>query len=157
MSIGGYLLFFHTFGSAEFTPVRKCKAKNTFFSFAFRSLIHTFGSAEFTPVRKCKAKNTFFPLHFAHLFVTLQRLNNLDMKYVDVILPLPLDGVFTYAISDELAARAEAGMRVVVPFNKSKRYTGVVVSVHDRKPEFEVKAVMELLDERPILLPEQLR
>ncbi len=87
----------------------------------------------------------------------MQRLNNLDMKYVDVILPLPLDGVFTYAISDELAARAEAGMRVVVPFNKSKRYTGVVVSVHDRKPEFEVKAVMELLDEKPILLPEQLQ
>ena len=59
------------------------------------------------------------------------------MRYVDVILPLPLDGVFTYAISDELAARAKAGMRVVVPFNKSKRYTAIIVSLHDRKPEFE--------------------
>ena len=79
------------------------------------------------------------------------------MRYVDVILPLPLDGVFTYAISDELAARAKAGMRVVVPFNKSKRYTAIIVSLHDRKPEFEVKPVIELLDAKPILLPAQLQ
>ena len=79
------------------------------------------------------------------------------MRYVDVILPLPLDGVFTYAISDELAARAKAGMRVVVPFNKSKRYTAIIVSLHDRKPDFEVKPVIELLDTKPILLPAQLQ
>ena len=79
------------------------------------------------------------------------------MRYVDVILPLPLDGVFTYAISDELAARAKTGMRVVVPFNKSKRYTAIIVSLHDRKPDFEVKPVIELLDAKPILLPGQLQ
>ena len=79
------------------------------------------------------------------------------MRYVDVILPLPLDGVFTYAISDELAARAKAGMRVVVPFNKSKRYTAIIVSLHDRKPDFEVKPAIELLDSNPILLPVQLQ
>ena len=79
------------------------------------------------------------------------------MRYVDVILPLPLDGVFTYAISDELAVQAKAGMRVVVPFNKSKRYTAIIVSLHDRKPDFEVKPVIELLDTKPILLPAQLQ
>ena len=79
------------------------------------------------------------------------------MRYVDVILPLPLDGVFTYAISEELAARAKAGMRVVVPFNKSKRYTAIIVSLHDRKPDFEVKPAIELLDSNPILLPAQLQ
>ena len=79
------------------------------------------------------------------------------MRYVDVILPLPLDGVFTYAISEELAAWAKAGMRVVIPFNKSKRYTGIIVSLHDRKPDFDVKPVIKLLDSKPILLPAQLQ
>lgn len=79
------------------------------------------------------------------------------MKYVDVILPLPLEGMFTYAVGQELAARVQPGVRVVVPFNKSKRYTGVVVRLHDEKPAFEVKPVMEVLDDRPVLLADQLR
>ena len=79
------------------------------------------------------------------------------MRYVDVILPLPLEGLFTYAVSDELAARVAMGVRVVVPFNKSKRYTALVAKLHDEKPGFEVKNVIEVLDNQPIILPEQLR
>ena len=79
------------------------------------------------------------------------------MRYVDVILPLPLEGLFTYAVSDELAARVAMGVRVVVPFNKSKRYTALVAKLHDEKPDFEVKNVIEVLDNQPIILPEQLR
>ena len=79
------------------------------------------------------------------------------MRYVDVILPLPLEGLFTYAVSDELAARVAMGVRVVVPFNKSKRYTALVAKLHDEKPDFEVKNVVEVLDNQPIILPEQHR
>ncbi|MBR5689842.1 MAG: primosomal protein N' [Prevotella sp.] len=79
------------------------------------------------------------------------------MRYVDVILPLPLEGLFTYGVSDELAARVASGVRVVVPFNKSKRYTALVAKLHDEKPDFEVKNVIEVLDNQPIILPEQLR
>ena len=79
------------------------------------------------------------------------------MRYVDVILPLPLEGLFTYAVSDELAARVAMGVRVVVPFNKSKRYTAIVAKLHDEKPDFEVKNIIEVLDSQPIILPEQLR
>lgn len=79
------------------------------------------------------------------------------MRYVDVILPLPLEGLFTYAVSDELAARVAMGVRVVVPFNKSKRYTALVAKLHDEKPDFEVKNVIEVLDSQPIILPEQLQ
>ncbi|MBR6495387.1 MAG: primosomal protein N', partial [Prevotella sp.] len=75
----------------------------------------------------------------------------------DVILPLPLEGLFTYAVSDELAARVAMGVRVVVPFNKSKRYTALVAKLHDEKPDFEVKNVIEVLDNQPIILPEQFR
>ena len=79
------------------------------------------------------------------------------MQYVDVILPLPLDGLFTYAVSPELAVLVQQGVRVVVPFNKSKRYTAIAVRLHDEKPAFEVKPIIEVLDEHPVLLPEQLR
>ena len=79
------------------------------------------------------------------------------MRYVDVILPLPLEGLFTYGVSDELAAQVQAGVRVVVPFNKSKRYTAIAVRLHDEKPDFDTKNVIEILDDQPIILPEQLR
>ena len=77
------------------------------------------------------------------------------MTYVDVILPLPLEGFFTYLLPERMAA--EAGVRVVVPLGKSKTYVAVVAEVHNRKPDFEVKAVMDVLDRRPVLLPAQLR
>lgn len=79
------------------------------------------------------------------------------MRYVDVILPLPLEGLFTYGVSDELAAQVLAGVRVVVPFNKSKRYTAIAVRIHDEKPDFDTKNVIEILDNQPIILSEQLR
>ncbi|MBQ2498144.1 MAG: primosomal protein N' [Prevotella sp.] len=79
------------------------------------------------------------------------------MRYVDVILPLPLEGLFTYGVSDELAARVASGVRVVVPFNKSKRYTAIAVRIHDEKPDFDTKNIIEIIDTQPIILPEQLR
>ncbi len=79
------------------------------------------------------------------------------MRYVDVILPLPLEGLFTYGVSDELAAQVQAGVRVVVPFNRSKRYTAIAVRLHDEKPDFDTKNIIEILDTQPIILSEQLR
>lgn len=77
------------------------------------------------------------------------------MRYVDVILPLPLDGLFTYSISDEMSRRVSLGIRVLVPLGKTKTYTAVAVRIHDTKPNFEVKAVLQILDADPILLPQQ--
>lgn len=77
------------------------------------------------------------------------------MQYVDVILPLPLDGLFTYSISDEMSRRVSLGIRVLVPLGKTKTYTAVAVRIHDTKPNFEVKAVLQILDADPILLPQQ--
>lgn len=79
------------------------------------------------------------------------------MRYVDVILPLPLEGLFTYAVSDEMATQVREGVRVVVPFNRSKRYTAIVVKIHDEKPDFNTKNIIEILDNQPIILQEQLR
>ena len=79
------------------------------------------------------------------------------MRYVEVILPLPLDGVFTYALPDSMTDRLQAGMRVLVPLGRSKHYTGIALRMHDVKPDFEVKEVIAVMDERPLLLPVQLK
>ena len=79
------------------------------------------------------------------------------MKYVEVVLPLPLDGLFTYAVGDNQAAKAQVGCRVLVPLGKSKKYIGIVMHVVDEKPEFEVKPIIEVIDRQPILLHQQIR
>ena len=91
------------------------------------------------------------------------------MTYANIILPLPLDGYFTYCVPDDLASRVQNGMRVTVPFGKSKTYVGIVAEypVDVPKPADEVaqqgkkkivyKNIAEVLDDSPILLPQQLR
>lgn len=82
------------------------------------------------------------------------------MRYVDVILPLPLQDFFTYAVSDVQAVRIRMGMRLLVPFGKSKTYAAMAVRVHDEKPDLpdsKIREVLTVLDDHPILLPNQLR
>jgi primosomal protein N' (replication factor Y) len=80
------------------------------------------------------------------------------LTYADIILPLPLEGYFTYAVPAELQDKVQFGMRVLVPFGAKKHYIGIVASLHDKKPEgFEVKPLEEVLDDYPILLESQFR
>ena len=77
-------------------------------------------------------------------------------KFVDVILPLPLQASFTYALPPEMDGQVQIGCRVVVSFGRKKFYTGIVRNVHYLKPqEYEVKEVSAVLDEHPILVPLQ--
>lgn len=79
-------------------------------------------------------------------------------KFVDVILPLPLNSCFTYALPEDMAGQVQQGCRVVVPFGKKKFYTGIVRNLHYLKPEgYEVKEVTAVLDAHPILLPMQFK
>lgn len=80
------------------------------------------------------------------------------MKFADVILPLPLPGTFTYALPESFADKVQVGCRLLVPFGKKKTYSGIVALLHDNKPtDYEAKDALELLDEQPVLLPNQLR
>lgn len=79
------------------------------------------------------------------------------MVYADIILPLPLEGVFTYSVPDGMTAAVKPGMRVVVPFGRSKKYIGVVLRTHGEKPSFEVKDILSLPDPHPIVTGLQLR
>lgn len=91
------------------------------------------------------------------------------MTYANIILPLPLDGYFTYCVPDDLASRVQNGMRVTVPFGKSKTYVGVVAEypvdvpkpveevAQQGKKKIEYKNIADVLDDTPILLPQQLK
>ena len=79
------------------------------------------------------------------------------MKYVDVILPLPLPGLFTYSIPKGMEGKVVFGKRLLVPLGKSKKYIAMAVKTHDVKPAFGVKPIEQVLDEEPTLLPQQYR
>ena len=78
------------------------------------------------------------------------------MKFADVILPLPLEGVFTYAVPSSLAARVQPGLRVIVPFGKTKRYTALVMCLHDVEPPVKYKTIESALDTEPVVTSQQL-
>ena len=80
------------------------------------------------------------------------------MTYADIILPLPLDGLFTYSIPAALEKRTVQGVRVLVPFGKSKRYIGIVAKVHCDKPEgYAVKDIVLVMDDKPMVTERQYR
>ena len=75
--------------------------------------------------------------------------------FADITLPIPFDS-FTYLVPPELEARVMRGCRVVVPLGKNKIYTGVVLNTHNNAPQgVEIKAIMEVLDERPVVNEQQ--
>ena len=75
------------------------------------------------------------------------------MRYVDVILPLPLDGTFTYSIPEGMEEKVVPNMRVLVPLGKSKKYIAMVTDVHSEKPDFSCKPIEAVLDKYPRCCP----
>lgn len=77
--------------------------------------------------------------------------------YAEIILPLPLYGTFTYEVPVEIRDRVQTGSRVLVQFGKKKYYTGIVERTHTQQPDYEIKPIIELLDDQPIVRYPQLR
>ncbi|MBN2812477.1 MAG: primosomal protein N' [Bacteroidales bacterium] len=78
--------------------------------------------------------------------------------YTDVLLPLPLPGTFTYAVSPALAEGLQPGMRVLVPFGKKKVYIALVSKLHSQAPAgIEIKEVLSVIDPEPVVLESQFR
>ena len=72
--------------------------------------------------------------------------------FVEVILPLSLAKTFTYRVSETEFHFIKAGMRLAVPFGKSKIYTALVIGVHQHQPTlYEAKEIHQILDEKPIV------
>jgi primosomal protein N' (replication factor Y) len=78
--------------------------------------------------------------------------------YIDVILPIPLEKLFTYSITEAESTFLKVGMRVAVPFGKTKIYTAIVANIHNTKPlVYEAKEIHQILDETPVVLESQLK
>ena len=79
--------------------------------------------------------------------------------FVDVILPVPLDGIFTYSVPTLLAEQVKIGVRVLVPFGRSKTYVGIIAKTHKGPlpSGMQIKDILQILDPSPILLDSQLR
>jgi primosomal protein N' (replication factor Y) len=74
------------------------------------------------------------------------------MHFVEVILPLSLAKTFTYSVSEAEYHYIKKGMRLAVPFGKSKIYTALVIDIHQNKPTlYDAKEIHQILDERPIV------
>lgn len=78
--------------------------------------------------------------------------------FIEAILPLPLQGTYTYGIPAAIIDKIAVGCRVSVPLGEKRSYTALVCEIHDRKPEgYNVKPIKELLDEAPIVTVRQLQ
>ncbi|TBN00389.1 primosomal protein N' [Hyunsoonleella flava] len=79
-------------------------------------------------------------------------------NFIDVILPIPLQKLFTYSVTAAEANFLKPGMRVSVPFGKSKIYTGIVKNIHEQAPVvYEAKDIHQILDEVPLVTKMQLK
>jgi primosomal protein N' (replication factor Y) len=74
--------------------------------------------------------------------------------FADIAFPTAVRQLFTYQVPTEL--HLKPGMRVWVPLRNEKSI-GVVIRVHSQKPDFEVKSVLQVLDQEPILSQELLK
>lgn len=77
--------------------------------------------------------------------------------FAEIIVPLPLYGTYTYRIPPEIQGAVQVGSRVLVQFGKKKFYTGLVSSLHNVTPAYEVKDIVSVLDPKPLVKYPQLK
>ena len=77
--------------------------------------------------------------------------------WADVILPLAVPTTYTYAIPIHLKDKVKPGCRVEVVFGTHKKYAGIIKSVLNKKPTYPTKEILNVLDDDPILYPQQLQ
>ena len=75
--------------------------------------------------------------------------------FVDVLLPLPLPALYTYRVPYELDDAVKFGVRVIVPFGRSKLYSSLVVRVHENAPQVTAKYILDVVDDRPVISERQ--
>ncbi len=75
--------------------------------------------------------------------------------FVDVILPVPIDKPFTYRVPFDMNEHLKKGVRVIVPFGRSKLQTGIIINIHENVPKYQTKYVEAVLDDQPIITGNQ--
>lgn len=80
------------------------------------------------------------------------------MKYVNVILPLGIDGLFTYSVPESMEKEIVPFIRVKVPV-QTKTYIGLIADAPTDhisiKEGVQIRDIIAIIDTLPILLPQQ--
>ena len=93
--------------------------------------------------------NPFFYFYRTIFFYLLMPKTNL---FADLILPVPLDQLFTYHVPDEMTEHCIPGKRAVVQFGRKKIYSAIIYKTHYNKPtEYKTKSIISILDDEPII------
>ncbi len=77
--------------------------------------------------------------------------------WVEVILPLAIPKTFTYSVHGKLVNKIQIGSRAEVVFGKNKKYSGIIKSISKKKPPFETKEILNVIDDEPVIYPKQLQ
>ena len=78
--------------------------------------------------------------------------------FVDILLPVPIPGTFTYRVPFDMNEAVAIGKRVVVQFGKKKLYSGLIKRIHEEVPNYpNIKYILDVLDSEPIVNATQFR
>jgi primosomal protein N' (replication factor Y) (superfamily II helicase) len=76
--------------------------------------------------------------------------------YADLILPLPLNQLFTYRVPLHLIPLCIPGKRAIVQFGAKKIYSAIIRHVHHEGKAIEnLKEIIDIMDNAPMVLPVQ--
>jgi len=84
-----------------------------------------------------------------------QQVNNKEIiNFIDVIIPIAVPKLLSYHL--KVGMRLSIGQRVLVNVGRKKQYSAIVFKVHQQKPSYKTKEVLEVLDNEPIVNLKQL-
>ncbi len=73
-------------------------------------------------------------------------------SFAEVLLPLPVQSLFTYRIPPALQKQVIPGVRVIVPFGEKRSFTGLVRRLAGQPPQdFAPKDIEQVLDPSPLV------
>ena len=74
------------------------------------------------------------------------------LYFIEVVLPLAVTKTFTYQVSQTEFNYIQLGMRVAVPFGKTKIYTALVIDKNNKPPQlYQPKEIHQILDDKPVV------
>lgn len=78
--------------------------------------------------------------------------------FVDVVLPLAIQGTYTYRVPQDQAHLVERGRRVIVQFGKNRIYSALIYKIGHQAPlRYEAKYILDVMDDEPIVTADQFR
>jgi len=80
-----------------------------------------------------------------------------ETLFAELVIPVPIDKLFTYRVPATLNKQIKVGQRAIVQFGAKKIQTGIILRLHNQPPVYEAKSILELLDENEIVYDHQIK